>query len=471
MPISRCYRLLARFSFALMIMFTPQLGFGEAISTKTVVSDLHLTGASRTNRDWLLTYIGVDFPAQLDNQDLTRIKAKLLTSDVFQRVEVEFEASPNQNSVLHIDLSEKWTTIPVIRAAYGGGTPLTVFGLYDTHSFGRLWTLGIQSERYGSAPPGLVFWARAPRWLDGNHLLGIEFWREFRRRTLYSTEGKALGSIATNTTRIHSLIGAPLMEVLRSVDWWGLLGPSSSCTGNCRRWQLSLDLTLRREASMVFDFEKNETNPINTSDPNELLPSPIATEDNRSLQYAVLPTITFDDISIFDQDYEGRRFVGRSGPLFELEGVRSREELEAFWFWLWEDHLNLAWHAFAGYSDSRSVHSQYFLGGFDSIRGLPDGIVYGNHAAYTNLELRQLCFESKYLKTQTLAFIDAGGASSNWENAAIHMRSAAGVGARFSVPQIYRLTFRVDYAWGIDGKGGQGISAGLNQFFQPYRPL
>jgi hypothetical protein len=60
------------------------------------------------------------------------------------------ELIPVTGVVLFYDLNwnEKWTTIPVIRGAFGGGTPLLVAGLYDIHSFGSLWTLGAEARKY-----------------------------------------------------------------------------------------------------------------------------------------------------------------------------------------------------------------------------------------------------------------------------------------------------------------------------------
>jgi hypothetical protein len=33
------------------------------------------------------------------------------------------------------------------------------------------------------------------------------------------------------------------------------------------------------------------------------------------------------------------------------------------------------------------------------------------------------------------------------------------------------MIFRIDYAWAVDGSGARGIAAGMNQFFDPYKPL
>jgi hemolysin activation/secretion protein len=91
--------------------------------------------------------------------------------------------------------------------------------------------------------------------------------------------------------------------------------------------------------------------------------------------------------------------------------------------------------------------------------------------AYSNFEMRKLLRSFKYLWFQPVVFYDVGMAGSSWDVAQDQQRAAVGAGIRFDVPQVYRLMFRIDYAWATDGSGQQGITAGMNQFFQPYRPL
>ena len=80
----------------------------------------------------------------------------------------DLSVSPTQPGLcdLAIDVTEKWTTIPVARAVYGGGTPLYVLGSYDTHVAGKLYALGAEMRRYGARSfficegAASVFWAR-----------------------------------------------------------------------------------------------------------------------------------------------------------------------------------------------------------------------------------------------------------------------------------------------------------------------
>ena len=158
--------------------------------------------------------------------------------------------------------------------------------------------------------------------------------------------------------------------------------------------------------------------------------------------------------------------------MFEPGVVSSTTESEAFYYrYMPWGKINIAAHYKIAQTTSDSLESQYFLGGFDSIRGLPDGALFGNRAAYGNFELRRIMFKSRYLWLQSVLFSDFGGAGRRWQQAKDSARSSAGVGLRISVPQIHRLILRLDYAWSLDRPGTSGFSAGMNELFQPYKPL
>ena len=121
-------------------------------------------------------------------------------------------------------------------------------------------------------------------------------------------------------------------------------------------------------------------------------------------------------------------------------------------------------------SSANSIFTTRFLGGFDSIRGLPDGYLYGTKAIYTNLELRYLSHRWKYTWLQEVLFFDIGSADQNWEQLQKRSEATVGVGIRVAIPQVYRLMLRIDYGWSLT-RPYSGFSIGLNHLFQPYRPL
>ena len=122
------------------------------------IVDVKIEGAERTDADWILQFLQLRTPASLNQVDCQSLERKLMTTGVFASVNYELIESETHagGHVLVFKLREKWTTIPVIRGAMGGGTPLRVFGIYDTHVFGRLWTLGFETRKYGTAPNGYI---------------------------------------------------------------------------------------------------------------------------------------------------------------------------------------------------------------------------------------------------------------------------------------------------------------------------
>lgn len=427
----------------------PQATAASVIETFDVV-DLKVTGLDRTNPRWLLSYMDVALPARLSQADVSMLARKLMTTGVFTEVKVQIEslsADPSKH-VLHVQVEEKWTTIPVIRGVYGGGTPLRIFGLYDIHSFGRLLTLGGEVRKYGDAAPGYVVYARDPRSQAGRYYLGAEFWRDFRRRQIYSSRGEELGYVSTNAAISRLRLLTPLA-----------FDPESP---KDYRWKYGGEVEVVQEAPSTFAAEAGQS---------ELPPDDLDFAAGKRRQVKVLPTLLYDDVDVDIVELDGFRIKMRAGPTFAEGKAHGTSEVEFFGFEVLPYGLNLALHGFAGQTSFNSLQTQYFLGGLDSIRGMPDGAIYGNHAAYVNSEMRHLFFKAKYLWIQSVLFADAGGAAAAWHDVAENGRSSAGMGFRFAVPQIYRMLFRLDYAWSLDGSKTQGITAGMNHFFDPYTPL
>ena len=119
-------------------------------------------------------------------------------------------------------------------------------------------------------------------------------------------------------------------------------------------------------------------------------PGDLAVDDTRRLQTKTLPTLLYDDIDVNTIEYDGLRAKFKVGPLVDRSNVHSTAEFESFYYKMVPRGLNVAVHAVAGQSTLNSLHSDYFLGGLDSVRGLPDGAIYGTHAAWVNAELRHL---------------------------------------------------------------------------------
>jgi outer membrane protein assembly factor BamA len=442
--------------FVILAIFASTFAFGqqdrrlkELFGFRTVA--VEFVGTQRTDEDWLRDYIGLSFPTTLTPDDAVRIERKLLTTSVFTAAQITFRPTKldRRSYVMVVDVTEKWTTIPVLRGVYGGGTPLLVAGGYDIHTAGRLWTLGAEARKYGDANPGYVLYFRDPRHAGDRFFLGAEYWQMLRVRDIFDSNGDTIGTLTTNEKRGRVNVLAPFKKKISF--------------GDRSTWKYGLDITWTEEAPATFEANSDDL----TAPVDKKLGLPVVKQS----YLRTLPTLVFDNVDINNELMDGFRLVGRWGPAFTQDKTHSTAEAQLFYYRLLNQRWNFAGHFFAGTNSSSSLESLYFLGGFDSIRGIPDGIIYGHQASYMNLEMRYLSANWKYLSVQNVLFYDEGLAGDVLAEAWQERRSAIGAGLRLAVPQVHRLMFRLDFAWSVDGSGTRGVSAGLNHFFQPYRPL
>jgi outer membrane protein assembly factor BamA len=412
------------------------------------IREVHLQGLERTDPTWLFSYLSLNCPCELSRAELDKRQRKLLTTQVFHKVSFQLTKLDDRHHDLTIIVSEKWTTIPVIRGAFGGGTPLLVAGMYDTHSFGHLWTFGGEFRKHGNAAPGGVIWARSPRWLNGNYYLNLELWKDRRLREIFDETYESVGKFRRESTIIRGDMLFPVQEH--------------------SEWQIGFHLENQdvHEAN-VIDLKSTLSRRVR----NRLAGLDLDEPDLRASYTKTLLQLVYDNVNIDGLSYDGLRLILASGPTFHGNSSGNYHEVEAFHYRRIAHRWNFASHLFAASSSDTSFASQKFLGGFESIRGIPDGAIFGPTASYLNLELRHLTWRWPYLDVQNVAFLDWGTAGSDQSTLRQDWRASAGIGIRFSIPQVNRLVFRIDYAWSLDQYGASGITAGMNQFFQPYRPL
>ncbi|MCX6104973.1 MAG: BamA/TamA family outer membrane protein [Proteobacteria bacterium] len=423
----------------------------EAREVKFKVVGLTTSGLVRTNLAWLNSYIDYQFPADLTQSDLAELERKLTTTAIFTQVKVSLEPRPGPANefFLRVEAEERWTTIPVVRGAYGGGIPMRVLGFYDINLLGRLLTFGAEARQFGASAPGFVVYGRDPRGNSDRYYVGEEFWREFRRRQVFDRKGRQLG-------QINSDMAMNRLRLLLPID--------NNSGAQIHPWRVGGDIELVKENPSSF-----EASTLTSAD--TAAPPGIFVRNRTRFLFKLLPTVVFNDIHVDQIQFQGSRLRVRAGPVVASGKTASIAEIEGYYFSLIGPSWNLAMRTMIGASTIDSLQSEYFLGGLDTVRGIPDSVLYGTHAGYTNVELRHMELKSKYLWLQSAAFVDAGAAGASWQDAGTNGRVSAGIGMRFSVPQVYRLMLRIDYAWSLVGPQTQGVTLGLNQFFDALTPL
>lgn len=424
----------------------PTSAEAEEQSERCTVDHAEIRGLSRTDPQWLSDYLGLSFPLQMNIDDAVAVRGRIMTTDVYTAASVSLEHVSQTECSLSIEVVEKWTTIPVIRGAYGGGTPLVVVGGYETHAQGKLYLLGLEARRYGSRPPGLFAFAKSPRAWRGRGSFGSELWLDRRRRAFFDSEGQ-INAYADSEAWVGKF------------QW---LYPLSLWNSNFSDLQGGIHAELTRESPSTFNDRNLERN-------EELKPTDLSTPHSYQWTATLMPMIAHDKITVDAISLDGSRTTLKMGGQVAENARSGAAEFETFAYHRYASVVNLAVHGFAGTQGSDSLKNVYFLGGFDSVRGLPDGIHYGTRMMYGNAELRYLALRANYLELQTAAFVDHGTAFSKPEDFRENRETALGVGLRFSVPQIYRLLVRIDYGWSVGHTKSQGLSIGLGQFFQPYK--
>lgn len=439
--------------WALSLLHSPQI-LAEEESFE--ITRVDISGIKVTDPEWVIDYLDIEFPAKLTKKEIDIMARKLLTTAVFSKVEANLvpNISNPKEYTLEFKVEEKWTLIPVIRGAYGGGTPLQVIGMYDTHVLGRLWTLGAESRKYGSSPPGYVLWAKAPRWLDGKHVVGFELWRDRRRRDFFDDQGELYGFVNTNAAMVKGYVLFPVNDIISAERF------SSN-------WQFGSTIQTRREYPNKLEYSEPEQ--------TQIFPKNMILSERESTETKVLFNLVYDNIYVNNIEMDGYRFVFKEGPLFTKEDTYQHVETEGFFYLLKDSRYghnwNLALHYLLGGSSVDTISNQFFIGGFDSVRGIPDSWLYGTHVLNINFEVRKMLMKARYMWIQTATFYDYGAAEKSWRTLFKNDASSVGLGIRLMIPQVYRLMFRIDYAWSIEKPGRQGINAGLNQLFEPYAPL
>ncbi len=461
--------------------FLPTLLFGETpgdsrsnpnAEATVWIESVDFKGLDRTDATWIHNYLDLQLPRAMTRSDTINISRKLMTTGVFSDVKVALRpVDPTkvrlssvgkqhpEAVILELLVVEKWTTIPVVRGVYGGGTPLRVVGLYDTHVAGKLFTLGGEFRKYGDAPPGFVLFFRDPRAQKGNEYYGAEVWNDRRIRDVYNEKKQITG---TQLTHAHKFKARFLAQPFRDSQW---ISEDSSLDKKVANLKTGIEL------ETIKQFPGRYTESPEYSDQPEASLRRSPNPENESIYIKIQPSFVYDSIESSLLELDGFRFKLQLGPTLFKNQFGSSQEFDAFYYDQWPFDLNMGLHFYFWNSSTTTDATQFYLGGFDSVRGFPDGLRSGSTALYSNFELRRILHKSKYLWIQGITFLDGGTAGQTWEQASrVHPLASTGLGFRFAIPQVYRLVFRLDYAWSLVDSS-KGITAGMNQFFDPFNPL
>jgi hypothetical protein len=428
--------------FLLFLALAIEIGRAQAAC---VATDHEFVGLKRVDPAWLRDYLGLDVGQWISEDQREALRLKLLTTDIFSDVQVQFKESTGGRCVLTVEVKEKWTRIPVVRGAYGGGTPLLILGGYETNAFGQMIAVGAELRRYGNLAPGAFFFLKSPRAWRGRGLWGGELWLDRRRRAFYDEKSVNYGFVDSESWTLKA-------------QWLYPLGESSDS-----HWQGGFQTQAMYEEAPLFrkvagyDGERED------------IPHDVTLGQKSGYGGLFAPMLAFDNMRVEGLSSHGLKLRLSGGLSKSMGRSGGFSEVEAFGFYAFTSNVNFASHIYGASTSQNSVGSLYYLGGFDSVRGLPDGIKYGNRIFFGNFEARMVAARFHYAHIQPVVFYDSGAAWMNDHDPQQGRETSVGGGFRIAVPQIYRFVVRVDYGKSIGRSSSQGFSIGLNQFFQPYK--
>lgn len=264
----------------------------RAENQSNAVKEVDFVGLRFTDPNWIKSYLPLECPCVLSDEQIRELQSKLLTTQVFQSVDLTLQSLEGEEKRLTISVKEKWTVIPVLRAAYGGGTPLLVAGLYDSHFLGSLYTLGAETRTYGNAPMGGVAWFRAPRFDDGTEYLNFELWRDNRLRSLYNSNDEEIGRIYASALAINADYLSPINEAFP-------------------RLQMGVRYSLRDQQDLEWDEEPSARYGLANFN--------LEKESTQSL----LLRLAYDDVQVSQLNFRGLRFLLSGGPVFSENKTRT----------------------------------------------------------------------------------------------------------------------------------------------------
>ncbi|MCT4664897.1 MAG: outer membrane protein assembly factor [Flavobacteriales bacterium] len=121
-------------------------------------------------------------------------------------------------------------------------------------------------------------------------------------------------------------------------------------------------------------------------------------------------------------------------------------------------------------SNHSTPFSAFVIDNHKNVRGVGNRINRGSGALVLNTEYRHTLLDKNWLAIQGVAFVDAatlrqaGGDLGNLFKET-NLYASSGIGARFHLKNIFGATLRIDYAFGLNDRSGNGFVLGLGQYF------
>ena len=401
----------------------------NTVFADNLIRKINIKGNDRTSENVILKEGELKEGRSYTDAEIEEARVRILNLEIFS--EVDFSFNKGQ---LNIKVVERWTTIPILKFASGGGVSEVIAGVYDVNLFGKFVEAGGQYQRLGEKHSGVV-WTKFPRLTDKLQL-DLQAWKTSRVRIKYRQyDDDAIVTNGFTQTRDKIYAGLNYRETYESI--FGVF------------YEYNKD---KFENDLTFDNFSN----------NDVV-LPVSTE------YHLLGAQYIKGrIDIEREFYEGERFTGMFRLAFSGSGGESFQELSLRYenFKRFGDKLNLALRStFGGNTNSENIQYRLYFGGLETIRGFKDNRFSGNSGFTTNLELRHSTLQKSKFTIQTVAFTDFVSTSDKFSDMFKNNAMSVGAGVRVFLPDFYRFVVRVDLAKPISKNDDELVNFGVQQFF------
>lgn len=431
-------------SFFFLFVFVTSVSWGAedqlcSVDSLVSIESIEISGNTKTNTSVIKREIGFNQDEKICEsqiqEGINRLKRTGLFSTVSHSI---FKSDQSNSTILKITVSEKWTTIPILKFNSGGGVSQYTLGVYDPNVFGEFLEAGAQYESLGGASSG-VLWFKNPRLFGQRQGIDLQYWNTRRIRIKYDQE-------------------AENPEVKR-----GFLHEREKLYADYYR-EISNDLIAR----ISFDYNKDSfsTKILPKSVIEKLGPSPVLPPSTE----LIISKVGFElgRVDGEPRSLNGQVFGAYFGYAHSLDGTTDpfvQGDLTFNLFRPLSPRWQYAQRLLAGVTSTKVLQYWQYLGGLDRIRGFADNRFTGSHFGLSNSEIRYLILENPSVLIQGAGFLDFA-AIGDEASALSKLRAASiGTGVRLILPKFYRFVVRLDYAKPIVKNDTMNWSFGVQQFF------
>lgn len=411
-----------------------------------ILKRIVISGNSKTSDKVIIRELDVKQGQKMTTVDIKESYLRLFNLRIFSEVEFDLnEVGPNE-SELKIRVKERWTLIPIAKLTGGGGTTQYTLGAYDINVAGEYLELGAQYENLNGAS-GFVHWFRNPRLFGTRIRSGYDIWNTTRNRLIFNSDvedGETADEVAayTVTRQRYNFFLA------KEFVYWFI-------------WGVGVDHTRMITSDDGLDNEFIAKNAqAGFEIPDEL--SEYAAYTNFRLG-----RLNFTNYLVegFQSDIEFR--YADAGVGGNESSYRITQNTRAFFLLPHEQNIGLNFRT--GHSNSKNFQNNFFVGGFENVRGFQDGQFFDKHFWQSNAEYRVTSYKQKWFVVQNNFFYDIGNVGEDADQLFFGSNEepfqSVGAGVRIISPEIFRFNLRIDVAQGLNYNRALDISFGLQQFF------